>query len=78
MAIMNLPRGEGLGTFKVATGEYTTSGTSATVTTGLNTILGFAVTPTSSGATLYATANGGTLTVTLTAAGTFTWIAIGF
>jgi len=81
MPIMNLPRGEGLGTFKVATGtgvSIASSGT-ATVTTGLNTILGFAVTP-EAAVSLYATVSGGTITVTnsTAAAATFTWIAIGF
>ena len=81
MPIMNLPRGEGLGTFKVATGSgvsIASSGTQ-TVTTGLNTILGFAVTP-EAAVSLYATVSGGTITVTnsTAAAATFTWIAIGF
>jgi hypothetical protein len=81
MPIMNLPRGEGLGTFKVATGSgvsIAASGT-ATVTTGLNTILGFAVTP-QAAISLSATASGGTLTVSnaTATAGSFTWIAIGY
>jgi len=75
--IMNLPQGMGLGTFKVATGESTATGTSLSVPTGLNTILGFAVTPTTD-VTIYASASGGNLAVTLSAAGSFSWIAIGY
>jgi len=81
MPIMNLPRGEGLGTFKIATGvgvSIASSGT-ATVTTGLNTVLGFAVTP-EAAISLSATVSGGTLTVSnaTATAGSFTWVAIGY
>jgi len=81
MPIMNLPQGMGLGTFKVATGvggNATTAGPYS-VSTGLNTVLGFAITPTSE-VTFSATlpASGGTVTVNTSAAATFSWIAIGY
>ncbi|MGC8699266.1 MAG: hypothetical protein ACP5RE_03730 [Candidatus Acidifodinimicrobium sp.] len=81
MPIMNLPIGEGLGTYKLATGagvSIASSGT-ATVTTGLSTIVGFGVTP-EAAISLSATVSGGTITVSnaTASAGSFTWIAIGF
>lgn len=81
MPIMNLPEGIGLGTYKIATGtgvSIAASG-SATVATGLNTVLGFSVTP-EAAISLSATVSGGTITVSnaTAAAGSFTWVAIGF
>jgi len=79
-AIMNLPQGMGLGTFKVATGtgSATAAGT-VSVTTGLNTLLGFSVTPEGS-TTLTVATSGANLSVdvTSTGGGTFSWIAIGY
>lgn len=81
MIIGNLPVAEGLGTFKVAGGtgvSIAASGT-ATVTTGLSTILAFSVTP-EAAISLSATVSGGTITVSnaTATAGSFTWIAIGY
>ncbi len=81
MPIMNLPIGEGLGTFKLATGAGVSIAASgnATVNTGLGTVVGFSVTP-EAAISLSATVSGGTITVSnaTATAGSFTWIAIGY